>query len=331
MPVTGEMFVQTELGNKLPRNNYRRHHHPVLDFAMAAAAAACAVLLSNPMEVVKTRMQLQGELGLRLPLPQAGQAASMLYRNSAHAFFRICKDEGLRGIQAGLLPGVLLQITMNGTRLSLFGPIQKFLRADGEKNGRTGSYFLRNLAAGAACGACGAVVGSPIFMIKARLQSQSAGNLRRRSMTQAIREVVRTDGWRGMTRGMGALMVRTAVGSGTQLASYSSCKAAVLSTGLFEDNVYAYLASSMVAGLVVTTAMQPFDMVSTRLFTQGGRADGVERYSGMLDCAAKTVKAEGYRGLFKGWTPHYFREGPHTILTFLFWEEIKNLVDRWQA
>lgn len=49
VPVTGEMFVQTELGNKLPRNNYRRHHHPVLDFAMAAAAAACAVLLSNPV------------------------------------------------------------------------------------------------------------------------------------------------------------------------------------------------------------------------------------------------------------------------------------------
>ena len=61
---------------------------------------------------------------------------------------------------------------MNGTRLSLFAPIQAVLGADPDTNSRT-AFFLRNLAAGAACGAVGAVVGSPMFLIKARLQSQS--------------------------------------------------------------------------------------------------------------------------------------------------------------
>lgn len=56
-----------------------------------------------------------------------------------------------------------------------------------------------------------------------------------------------------------------------------------------------YLASSMVTGLVVTTAMNPFDVISTRLYTQG---TGVaERYTGPLDCAVKTVRAEGFRGV----------------------------------
>lgn len=54
----------------------------------------------------------------------------------------------------------------------------------------------------------------------------------------------------------------------------------------------------MVAGLVVATAMNPLDVISTRLFAQG---TGVtERYNGFLDCTAKTVKAEGFFGVSLG-------------------------------
>lgn len=46
---------------------------------------------------------------------------------------------------------------------------------------------------------------------------------------------------------------------------------------------------------MVTTAINPFDVISTRLYTQGG---GVTvRYAGVWDCAMKTVKAEGFRGV----------------------------------
>eukprot|EP00903_Cladosiphon_okamuranus_P013818 g12860.t1 len=292
------------------------------------------------MEVVKTRMQLQGELMLRGGGGNVGrqapqQAYQAPYRNAPHAFYKICRDEGFRGIQAGLLPGLMYQVLMNGTRLSLFAPVQAALGVDVERNGKV-AFFFRNLAAGAACGAIGSLIGSPLFLIKARLQSQStahtlrtagAGEFRYRGMWHALSDILQKEGLRGLTRGMSASVMRVTVGSATQLSAYSSCKDAVLATGLFEDNVYAYLASSMVAGLVVTTTMNPLDVISTRLYTQG---TGVkERYSGPVDCAMKTVRAEGFRGLYKGWTPHYFRLGPHTIYTFLFWEEFKKIADRW--
>ncbi|CAN0512592.1 unnamed protein product [Ectocarpus sp. 12 AP-2014] len=150
---------------------------------------------------------------------------------------------------------------------------------------------------------------------------------RYRGTWHAFTDIVQKEGLRGLTRGTSASVMRVMVGSATQLSVYSSCKAAVLGTGLFEDNVYAYLASSLVAGLVVTTTMNPLDVVSTRLYAQG---TGVaERYTGPLDCAVKTVSAEGFRGLYKGWTAQYFRLGPHTIYTFLFWEQFKKLADEW--
>lgn len=59
----------------------------------------------------------------------------------------------------------------------------------------------------------------------------------------------------------------------------------------------------MVAGLVVTTAMNPFDVISTRMYAQG---TGVkERYAGPLDCGLKTIRAEGFRGVRNGLPQNY--------------------------
>ncbi|CBN75307.1 conserved unknown protein [Ectocarpus siliculosus] len=282
--------VGTEVAPRQESLPTKEPRHPVVDFLLAGSATSCASVLSNPMDVVKTRMQLQSELVLR----KAGQSQQTTqvyrapYKNALHAFYKICRDEGVRGIQAGLLPGLMYQILMNGTRLSLFAPVQKALGVDAENKGKIG-FFFRNLAAGAACGAAGALIGSPVFLVKARLQSQSKAHSLRTAGGGEFR------GLRGLTRGTSASVMRVMVGSATQLSVYSSCKAAVLGTGLFEDNVYAYLSSSLAAGLVVTTTMNPLDVVSTRLYAQG---TGVaERYTGPLDCAVKTVSAEGFRGV----------------------------------
>lgn len=52
------------------------------------------VTLSNPMEVIKTRLQLQGEL-------QKSGIYLKSYKGFWHAFYVITKLEGLRGIQKG--------------------------------------------------------------------------------------------------------------------------------------------------------------------------------------------------------------------------------------
>jgi solute carrier family 25, member 34/35 len=62
-------------------------------------------------------------------------------------------------------------------------------------------------------------------------------------------------------------------------------------------------------------------------------------YANGLDCIVKTVKAEGFAALYKvchlikgylhlikGFSAHYLRIGPHTILTFVFLEQLKALV-----
>lgn len=75
--------------------------------------------------------------------------------------------------------------------------------------------------------------------------------------------------------------------------------------------------------------MNPFDVISTRLYSQRVVNGKGELYAGVFDCAKKTYKSEGLRGFYKGWTAQYFRIGPHTIITFLLWENAKAIAAQY--
>ncbi|KAJ8963878.1 hypothetical protein NQ314_005314 [Rhamnusium bicolor] len=50
--------------------------------------------------------------------------------------------------------------------------------------------------------------------------------------------------------------------------------------------------------------------------------NGKPEYSGPLDVLGKVIKNEGVFALWKGFAPYYFRLGPHTVLTFIFLEQM---------
>jgi solute carrier family 25, member 34/35 len=65
------------------------------------------------------------------------------------------------GLQGGLAPALLYQLSMNGTRLGLYEPMKRLIGADKDKNS-----VAKKVLAGGSCGVLSAIVGSPFFMIK---------------------------------------------------------------------------------------------------------------------------------------------------------------------
>jgi solute carrier family 25, member 34/35 len=78
------------------------------DFSLGGLATSGACVFSNPFEVVKIRLQLQGEL-------QHG--GEKYYKGTVNAFYKIIKNEGIFSIQKGLVPALYYQFFMNGFRL----------------------------------------------------------------------------------------------------------------------------------------------------------------------------------------------------------------------
>lgn len=57
--------------------------------------------------------------------------------------------------------------------------------------------------------------------------------------------------------------------------------------------------------------------------------DGKPEYKGTIDVLGKVVKQEGVFALWRGFTPYYTRLGPHTVLTFIFLEQLNSLYYRY--
>jgi solute carrier family 25 protein 34/35 len=178
------------------------------DFILGGTASVTAVFFTNPLEVVKTRLQLQGELQKRLP------GTHVSYTGTFDALRKIAAREGILALQKGLPPAALFQIAMNGSRLGSYSVIRRHIfGTESPTSSGSGSpsaiYMMKNAAAGACAGAIGACVGSPFFLVKTRLQSQSntATNAvgyqyKYRGTFHALTSVFRDEGGlRGLYRG----------------------------------------------------------------------------------------------------------------------------------
>ena len=129
--------------------------HGAVEFVLGGIATCGACLFTNPLEVVKTRMQLQGELKAR------GQYA-VHYRHAAHAVYTIAKNDGILALQSGLVPALWYQFFMNGLRLGTYQVLVN-LGFTTDKHGNIS--FLQSVLAGAMAGCVGSAVGSPFYMV----------------------------------------------------------------------------------------------------------------------------------------------------------------------
>ncbi|KAI8930109.1 mitochondrial carrier domain-containing protein [Entophlyctis helioformis] len=339
-----------------PATHLPHTHDLAALFILAAAGSA-----NN--QVVKTRLQLQGELQNRrstssasLPsssspvAPPAAAAGPKPYPNAISAFVRIARNEGIAGIQKGLAPAYAYQILLNGTRLGLYDPLKLAIQNGIDRvagSGVAGSAGYKPAApvvamvlSGAASGTLGAMIASPLFLIKTRMQSYTTSlavghqhSYVTKGLLFSLKTVYRNEGLRGLWRGADASMVRTGVGSAVQLSSYDGCKQMLLRSGWFDTahnggqgGISLHFMASLVTSFFVCIAMNPFDVASTRMYNQHVSADGKtgSLYKNGLDCIVKTVRAEGPVALYKGFFAHYLRIGPHTILTFVFLEQLRS-------
>lgn len=126
-----------------------------MEFLLGGVAAMGACIFTNPLDVVKTRMQLQGEL-------QARGMYTRHYRNVLHAFFAVARADGLLALQKGLVPSLWHQLLMNGVRLGAYSLAEtRGWTADDQGN----TTLARSVTCGAAAGLLGAVAGSPMYLV----------------------------------------------------------------------------------------------------------------------------------------------------------------------
>lgn len=219
-------------------------------------------------------MQLQGEL-------QSKNQGVKQYRGVLHAVKVIVQNEGPRGLFRGIGSAVcgrlitrivnvklttagrqyIYQVLLNGCRLGFYEPLRASVTS-AVYNDPTFQSLGANVFAGAASGVIGAAAGSPFFLVKTRLQSFSpflpVGTQHNyKNSFDGLSKIYKSEGVKGVYRGVGAAMIRTSFGSAVQLPTYFFAKRRLTRHLGMEEGPALHLASSAASGFVVCCFMHP--------------------------------------------------------------------------
>jgi solute carrier family 25 protein 34/35 len=201
---------------------------------------------------------------------------------------------------------------LNGCRLGFYEPIRSNLTRALYTDSNHQSAGI-NIFSGATSGILGAMAGSPFFLVKTRLQSYSpflpVGTQHKyKGAVDGLSSIYKSEGIKGLYRGVLPAMVRTGFGSSVQLPTYFLAKRSLQKHLGVKDGPALHLASSTASGFVVCCVMHPPDTVMSRMYNQTGNL-----YSSAWDCLKSTVKVEGPLAVYKGFFAHLARILPHTV------------------
>lgn len=264
---------------------------------LAGSMAAC---FTHPLDLLKVHLQTQS----------AGRVSLV------GSTVTIIRHQGVLAMYNGLSASILRQLTYSTTRFGMYEVIRQYLVKPGENM----KFYQKVFVAGVA-GASGGFVGTPADMVNVRMQNDvKLPKESRRNYKNAIDglwRVYRQEGALNLFSGGGAATARAVLMTIGQISFYEQIKQALLSTGYFSDNLTTHFSSSFMAAGIATTLTQPLDVMKTRMMNAKPG-----EYRSILHCALETKKL-GVMAFFKGYIPAFVRLGPHTILTWIFLEQMR--------
>ncbi|KAF8852089.1 calcium dependent mitochondrial carrier protein [Acephala macrosclerotiorum] len=189
-------------------------------------------------------------------------------------------------------------------------------------------------------GGCGGVISQlfvyPMDTLKFRMQCETvAGGLRGNELIIQTAKKMYQQGaiktsYRGLTMGLVGMFPYSAIDLGTfeflkaRVAKYNAKVMGCHEEDAMPGN-FATGAIGAFSGAFGATLVYPINLLRTRLQAQGTVLHP-PTYTGIWDVAQRTVKNEGFRGLFKGITPNLLKVIPAVSITYMVYENSKKVM-----
>lgn len=301
-----------------PGNAPQKKAPAYMKYLLGGLSGMGASMVVQPLDLVKSRMQIAGAGG-----------GKNEYRNSLHCLQTVMSQEGPLAIYKGLSAALLRQASYTTVRLGTYTKLNE------EYRNRYGGNpnLLVNMLMGAIAGAIGAFVGTPAEVALVRMTADgrlpAAERRNYKGVINALSRMASEEGIAALWRGCIPTIGRAMVVNMTQLASYSQFKT-YFHNGPFkmEEGILLHFCASMLSGLLTTITSMPLDIAKTRIQNMksvGGKAE----YRGTMDVLLRVIRQEGVFALWKGFTPYFFRLGPHTVLTFILLEQLNSAYNKY--
>jgi len=314
---------------------------------VAGAGAGCgATLLLHPLDLIKTRMQVQDQVQAQ---EWGGQRRLPSYNGVWHACRRIVTVEGWLGLYQGLWPNMLGNTASWGLYMWLYNEGKTVLA---QRTSLSDSAVYLGAATGA--GTITSLIIHPVFTIKTRLQLQlretalampaglvpAAQRDNYNTGLNAALRMVREEGVMSLYRGIGPSLLLVSHGSlqfltyehikdslaamrfSSQHTGAAGSRSSLLSTAHTNLSISDLTIAATASKMVATLATYPYQVLRACMQQRSVIGSSKIGYETLEETVMHLWRADGFYGFYRGVIAHAIRVTPQASVTLIAYEYI---------
>ncbi|VDK81610.1 unnamed protein product [Dibothriocephalus latus] len=318
-----------------------QQHPQSVHFSVCCVSAFVGETLTYPLDIIKTRLQVVGQLAPTRTRP------SLLKLTVS-----IVKNEGLLSFWQGLSPALYRHFLYTGARMPIYEIIRghvfsmppasnearkawledmkksEQLSGGNSDSDRLSSTYLWRAAAG------GVRLQTerrktmnvipPLPDVAVPHASAKASPIK---VSLTMRQLLKEAGFFGLWRGGLPNVQRAALVNMGEMTTYDMAKRWLQLWFGLKDGPLLHGCASTMSGFVSAILGTPADLIKTRMMNQRLMTHSGTTlpplYSGMIDCAVKVVKQEGFLTLYRGFFLIWGRMAPWSLTFWLTYEKLR--------
>ncbi|KYQ92061.1 mitochondrial substrate carrier family protein [Tieghemostelium lacteum] len=296
---------------------------PYVDGISAALGSTVAILILQPFDLLKIRLQGSG-FGLG-----SGPSDSKYQRPKLIPTVRgILKNEGVSQFWRGIGPTIVANGVAWGVYMYSYETYKNILKQKQSMKENEHLSLQQNFMCALSAGITQVFFTNPIFLIKTRMQLQAKGsNAYYTGFFDGVSKTVKNEGFKGLYKGVVPGLWLTLHG-GIQMSVYDEIKFYFRNNGNTLNSQYEIFVASSISKLLASSILYPFQLIKTRLQDERNipKDNKTRIYNGTIDTAKKIFKSEGIAGFYRGLIPNTLKVIPNSSITLMAYEEIKQLI-----
>jgi solute carrier family 25 2-oxodicarboxylate transporter 21 len=268
----------------------------IYQFVAGAIAGVSEILVMYPLDVVKTRVQLQTGKGV-------GEDA---YSGMLDCFRKIIAKEGPSRLYRGITAPILMEAPKRATKFAAndeWGKLYRKLFGINKMNQQL------SILTGASAGATESFVVVPFELVKIRLQDKAQAH-KYSGMLDCVQKVIRQEGILTLYQGLESTMWRHVLWNAGYFGCIFQVRALLPKASDKKGQIMNDLISGTIGGTVGTILNTPMDVVKSRIQNAPKVAGGFRKYNWAWPSLGLVMREEGFAALYKGFVPKVLRLGP---------------------
>jgi solute carrier family 25 carnitine/acylcarnitine transporter 20/29 len=268
-----------------------------------------STLIGSPLDTIKVRLQLQSN-------------TNPLYKGLLDCAVKITRQEGPTAFYRGTVFPLLTAGCFSSAGVSLSYQYRDTIATLAKSEE---SRFIHSFLGGGLAGATTSLMITPFEHMRIRMQVQSDTNPAYKNSMQCVKDIARRHGVKGIYNGLKVTALRSSSTWAWSMATYEHIKNTVFKKDAQAAGILQPIVCGAVAGTLSRITSYPLDCIKSRI-----QVDCLENptYKSIYDCYSKTVKAEGYRALFRGMTPTIVQGLPTNAGFWATYELVRSMINK---